>query len=56
MRREFVRTGPEKVGGPPIVIGRRIARLYEARFKEYGTRLADLADLVREGLQMSHET
>jgi Asp-tRNA(Asn)/Glu-tRNA(Gln) amidotransferase A subunit family amidase len=28
------------------------ARFHEQRFKEYGSRLADLADLVREGLQM----
>lgn len=29
------------------------ARFHERRFKEYGSRLADLADLVRDGLQMS---
>ena len=28
------------------------ARFHEQRFKEYGSRLADLADLVRDGLQM----
>ena len=28
------------------------ARFHEQRFKEYGARLADLADLVREGLQI----
>jgi len=28
------------------------ARFHEQRFKEYGTRLADLADLVRDGLQI----
>jgi Asp-tRNA(Asn)/Glu-tRNA(Gln) amidotransferase A subunit family amidase len=28
------------------------ARFHEARFKEHGERLADLADLVREGLQI----
>jgi Asp-tRNA(Asn)/Glu-tRNA(Gln) amidotransferase A subunit family amidase len=28
------------------------ARFHEQRFKEYGSRLADLADLVREGLQI----
>ena len=28
------------------------ARLHEQRFKEYGARLADMADLVREGLQI----
>ena len=28
------------------------ARFHEQRFKEYGDRLADLADLVREGLQI----
>ena len=31
------------------------ARFHEQRFKEYGTRLADLADLVRDGLQMPVE-
>lgn len=31
------------------------ARFHEQRFKEYGARLADLADLVREGLQISVE-
>jgi Asp-tRNA(Asn)/Glu-tRNA(Gln) amidotransferase A subunit family amidase len=31
------------------------ARFHEQRFKEYGTRLADLADLVRDGLQISVE-
>jgi Asp-tRNA(Asn)/Glu-tRNA(Gln) amidotransferase A subunit family amidase len=29
------------------------ARFHEPRFKEYGDRLADLADLVREGLQIT---
>src|ERR1700704_1271636 len=29
------------------------ARFHQQRFKEYGTRLADLADLVRDGLQIS---
>ena len=29
------------------------ARFHQQRFKEYGSRLADLADLVREGLQIS---
>ena len=29
------------------------ARFHQQRFKEYGARLADLADLVREGLQIS---
>jgi Asp-tRNA(Asn)/Glu-tRNA(Gln) amidotransferase A subunit family amidase len=28
------------------------ARFHEQRFKEYGTRLLDLADLVRDGLQI----
>ncbi len=28
------------------------ARFHEQRFKEYGNRLADMADLVREGLQI----
>jgi Asp-tRNA(Asn)/Glu-tRNA(Gln) amidotransferase A subunit family amidase len=28
------------------------ARFHEQRFKEYGSRLADLADLVRDGLQI----
>ena len=28
------------------------ARFHEQRFKEYGARLADIADLVREGLQI----
>lgn len=28
------------------------ARFHEQRFKEYGARLADMADLVREGLQI----
>jgi Asp-tRNA(Asn)/Glu-tRNA(Gln) amidotransferase A subunit family amidase len=31
------------------------ARFHEQRFKEYGSRLADLADLVREGLQIPSE-
>jgi Asp-tRNA(Asn)/Glu-tRNA(Gln) amidotransferase A subunit family amidase len=31
------------------------ARFHEERFKEYGSRLADLADLVREGLQIPSE-
>jgi Asp-tRNA(Asn)/Glu-tRNA(Gln) amidotransferase A subunit family amidase len=31
------------------------ARFHEQRFKEYGGRLADLADLVREGLQIPSE-
>jgi Asp-tRNA(Asn)/Glu-tRNA(Gln) amidotransferase A subunit family amidase len=31
------------------------ARFHEQRFKEHGSRLADLADLVREGLQISVE-
>ena len=31
------------------------ARFHEQRFNEYGSRLADLADLVREGLQMPVE-
>jgi Asp-tRNA(Asn)/Glu-tRNA(Gln) amidotransferase A subunit family amidase len=31
------------------------ARFHQQRFKEYGARLADLADLVREGLQISVE-
>lgn len=31
------------------------ARFHEQRFKEYGLRLADLADLVREGLQIPTE-
>jgi Asp-tRNA(Asn)/Glu-tRNA(Gln) amidotransferase A subunit family amidase len=31
------------------------ARFHEQRFKEYGSRLADLADLVREGLQITPE-
>ena len=31
------------------------ARFHEQRFKEYGSRLLDLADLVREGLQMPVE-
>jgi Asp-tRNA(Asn)/Glu-tRNA(Gln) amidotransferase A subunit family amidase len=31
------------------------ARFHEQRYKEYGARLADMADLVREGLQMSVE-
>lgn len=29
------------------------ARFHEQRYKEYGSRLADLADLVRDGLQIS---
>ncbi len=29
------------------------ARFHQQRFKEYGARLADLADLVRDGLQIS---
>jgi Asp-tRNA(Asn)/Glu-tRNA(Gln) amidotransferase A subunit family amidase len=29
------------------------ARFHQQRFKEYGSRLADLADLVRDGLQIS---
>jgi len=29
------------------------ARFHQQRFKQYGTRLADLADLVRDGLQIS---
>jgi len=28
------------------------ARFHEQRFKEYGDRMADMADLVREGLQI----
>jgi Asp-tRNA(Asn)/Glu-tRNA(Gln) amidotransferase A subunit family amidase len=35
-----------------IVQSYEAARFHEQRFKEYGSRLADLADLVREGLQM----
>ena len=31
------------------------ARFHQQRFNEYGSRLADLADLVREGLQISVE-
>jgi Asp-tRNA(Asn)/Glu-tRNA(Gln) amidotransferase A subunit family amidase len=31
------------------------ARFHEQRFKEYGARLADLADLVRDGLQITVE-
>jgi Asp-tRNA(Asn)/Glu-tRNA(Gln) amidotransferase A subunit family amidase len=31
------------------------ARFHQQRFNEYGSRLADLADLVRDGLQMSIE-
>jgi Asp-tRNA(Asn)/Glu-tRNA(Gln) amidotransferase A subunit family amidase len=31
------------------------ARFHEQRFKEHGSRLADLADLVRDGLQMPVE-
>src|SRR5207302_1393756 len=31
------------------------ARFHEQRYKEYGSRLADLADLVRDGLQMPTE-
>ena len=31
------------------------ARFHQQRFNEYGARLADLADLVREGLQISVE-
>ena len=31
------------------------ARFHERRFNEYGSRLVDLADLVREGLQISLE-
>jgi Asp-tRNA(Asn)/Glu-tRNA(Gln) amidotransferase A subunit family amidase len=31
------------------------ARFHRTRFKEYGSRLADLADLVRDGLQISVE-
>jgi Asp-tRNA(Asn)/Glu-tRNA(Gln) amidotransferase A subunit family amidase len=31
------------------------ARIHEQRFNEYGSRLADLADLVQEGLQISVE-
>jgi Asp-tRNA(Asn)/Glu-tRNA(Gln) amidotransferase A subunit family amidase len=31
------------------------ARFHQQRFKEYGSRLADLADLVRDGLQISEE-
>jgi Asp-tRNA(Asn)/Glu-tRNA(Gln) amidotransferase A subunit family amidase len=31
------------------------ARFHEQRFNEYGSRLADLADLVREGLQISEK-
>ena len=31
------------------------ARFHQQRFKEYGARLADLADLVREGLQIPVE-
>ena len=31
------------------------ARFHQQRFNEYGSRLADLADLVRDGLQMSAE-
>jgi Asp-tRNA(Asn)/Glu-tRNA(Gln) amidotransferase A subunit family amidase len=29
------------------------ARFHEARFKEYGTRLGSMGDLVRDGLQIS---
>jgi Asp-tRNA(Asn)/Glu-tRNA(Gln) amidotransferase A subunit family amidase len=31
------------------------ARFHEQRFNEYGSRLADMADLVREGLKISVE-
>jgi Asp-tRNA(Asn)/Glu-tRNA(Gln) amidotransferase A subunit family amidase len=31
------------------------ARFHEQRFKQYGNRLLDLADLVREGLGMSDQ-
>jgi len=31
------------------------ARFHQQRYKEYGSRLADLADLVRDGLQISEE-
>jgi Asp-tRNA(Asn)/Glu-tRNA(Gln) amidotransferase A subunit family amidase len=31
------------------------ARFHQQRYQEYGSRLADLADLVREGLQISTE-
>src|SRR5262249_2211473 len=32
------------------------ARFHEARYKQYGDKLADMADLVREGLQIPAET
>jgi Asp-tRNA(Asn)/Glu-tRNA(Gln) amidotransferase A subunit family amidase len=31
------------------------ARFHEQRYKEYGTRLADMANLVQEGLQIERE-
>ena len=38
-----------------IVMSYEAARFHEVRFKKYGSRLADLADLVREGLAISDE-
>jgi Asp-tRNA(Asn)/Glu-tRNA(Gln) amidotransferase A subunit family amidase len=38
-----------------IVMSYEAARFHEARFNEYGSRLAVLADLVREGLAISDE-
>jgi Asp-tRNA(Asn)/Glu-tRNA(Gln) amidotransferase A subunit family amidase len=37
------------------VMSYEAARFHEQRFREYGSRLADLADLVREGLQIPVE-
>jgi len=38
-----------------IVMSYEAARFHEARFNEHGSRLADLADLVREGLAIPDE-
>jgi Asp-tRNA(Asn)/Glu-tRNA(Gln) amidotransferase A subunit family amidase len=38
-----------------IVMAYEAARFHEQRYKEYGSRLADMANLVQEGLQVESE-
>ena len=38
-----------------IVMAYEAARFHEQRYKEYGSRLADMANLVQEGLQVASE-
>src|SRR6185312_7025429 len=38
-----------------VVMAYEAARFHEQRYKEYGSRLADMANLVREGLQVESD-